>query len=304
MAKKIKIILSSLFITFIGLGFLGNYFSGLVVTPKVKGYDETYQIEIKNKRFTENFYNSLPKEEMNVLSPFGYSIHSIYIPVKNSKKTVIFIHGQTFSLMGSFKYVEIFRKRGFNCLLADNRFHGKSGGKNSTFGFYEKHDLKALVDWVIQRNGKDSVVGFHGESLGSSICLLHAEFDPRPAFYILDGAIYDLTELLSDRLKKDFLLPEFPLVGLASGFSKIRTGVAFSDISPGKTIDKINSPLFFIHGGSDNYISSDHSKRLYEKAKARKKIWICPEADHSKSVIINRKEYDAQIGDFLADLNL
>ena len=299
-----RIIIGIIVFIFVSLIGGGYYFSSLVITPKVKGYDETYQLEIKRKRFTEAYFKSLPKEEVFIDSPGGYKIHAIYIPKLQSKKTIIFIHGHTFSLMGSFKYLDIFRKRGFNCLLIDNRFHGKSGGENSTFGYHERYDLKALVDWILAKTGKNSHVGFHGESLGSCICLMHAAIDNRAAFYILDGPIADLKELMETRLYEDFGLPGFPLIPMASLVSKLRGGMLLSEVSPIKIINQIKSPIFFIHGGADNYVPNKHSKRLYSAYTGKKKIWLCPGAGHSKSVIVNRSEYDRQVGDFLNEIGL
>ncbi len=282
----------------------GYYFSSLVITPKVKDYDKTLEMELGYGRFTRAFYDSLPKEEVYIDSPHGYTIHGVYIPVGNSRKTAVFIHGHTYTLMGSYKYVSMFRDRGFNCLLVDNRYHGKTGGKNSTFGYYERHDMKACTDWALSRTGEGGIVGYHGESLGSGIGLMYAAMDQRPAFFILDGPIADLEELLSYRLKKDFGLPSFPLINLASLASRLRGGMFVSDVSPIKEIFRVASPVFYIHGEADAYIPPDHSRRLYEKTLSKKRLWLCPGAEHSKSVIVNRKEYDRQIGLFLSDIGV
>ncbi len=284
------------------LGAAGWYFSGLVIKPAVKPFETTYQLEIENKRFTPEYWDALPKQEVWIPSPQGYRLHAYYIPAAiPSKKTVVFVHGQTYSLYGSVKYVEIFRRLGYNCLLPDNRYHGKSGGKNSTFGYFERHDLRAIVDWV-RDTTKGGSVGFHGESLGSAICLMHAAIDDRASFYILDGALADLTELLQFRLKSDFHLPSFPLVPAASIVSRLRGGMFFSSISPIRDIGQIRSPLFFIHGGADEQIPVENAERLYNAFQGRKRLWICPGAGHSKSVLVNRPEYVRQVSEFLAEI--
>ncbi|MBN1534697.1 MAG: alpha/beta hydrolase [Spirochaetes bacterium] len=276
----------------------GYYFSGLLITPRVKGYDETYRIEISNKRFTEEFFRSLPMEEVFIQSPHGFPLHAVFIPERDSRKTVIFVHGHTFTLMGAIKYVELFRRRGFNCLLVDNRYHGKSGGPNSTFGFYERDDLAAWMDWILARTGAGSVIGFHGESLGSAICLMHAINDGRAAFYVLDGATADLEDLLAHKLKMDFGLPAFPLMNAASLVSKLRGAMFFEEVSPIRGIGKIKSPVLLIHGAADTFIPPDHSRRLYRGLRTKKMIWLCPGAEHSRSVLVDRAIYDRKIGEF------
>ncbi len=299
MKKKLIIVLIVVICVLVTLlPIAGYYFSSLVITPKVWQYDETYRNELKFKRFNEQYYKDLPKEEFFINSPNGYTLHAMYIP-KGSNKTIIFVHGHTYTLMGDIKYLEIFRSLGFNALLFDSRFHGKSGGNNTTFGKYEKYDVKACVDWVNRKNGEKSIIGLHGESMGSAICLLYAAIDNRCSFYIVDGAMADLNELLAYRLKKDFGLPAFPLLHSASLMSRIRGAMFFTEISPITIVNNIKAPIFFIHGGDDTDIPVEHAQRLYNTYTGAKKIWICPGATHSRSIIVNRKEYEKQIKDFL-----
>ncbi|MEW6527354.1 MAG: alpha/beta hydrolase [Spirochaetota bacterium] len=298
MKKRIVWLISIVIVILSVLFAAGYYFSSMVITPKVWDYEETYRNELKFKRFTEHYYANLPKEEFFIDSPNGYKLLVMYIP-KGSNKTIIFIHGHTYTLMGDVKYLEIFRSLGFNALLFDSRFHGKSGGPNTTFGKYEKYDVKACVDWVSKKTGENSIIGIHGESMGSAICLLYAAIDERCSFFIVDGAMADLSELLAYRLKKDFSLPAFPLLYSASIISRLRGAMFFSEISPVTIINNSKSPIFFIHGGDDTDIPVEHAQRLYNTYTGIKRIWICPGATHSKSIVVNRKEYEKQVKDFL-----
>jgi fermentation-respiration switch protein FrsA (DUF1100 family) len=273
----------------------------MVIWPTVNSYDETFRTEIKFKRFSEEWFRSLPKEEFFIASPNGYDLHAVYIPAPGrSDKTIIFVHGHRFSLMGDYKYLTMFRKRGYNALLFDSRYHGKSGGENTTFGVYEKKDLEACVDWVMRRNGPDSLVGVHGESMGSAVCVMHAAKDQRPAFYILDGCMADLSRLLEYRLWHTYRLPPQPIVDAASIVSKLRGGIFFGDVSPILEIKKAGAAFLFIHGEKDNEIPPLNSEHLYQECRGMKKIWICPGAGHSKSIFIQPDEYDRRVGEFLA----
>lgn len=280
------------------------YISGRIINPAVKDYDKTFQMELEYKRFTQDYYDSLPREELYIQSPYGYKMHAVYIPHNYSKKTAILIHGRTYSLMGSYKYVDIFRKRGFNTLLVDSRNHGKSGGENSTFGYFERYDVKAWVDWVLEKTGTESLIGFHGESLGAVIGLMHTTVDKRAAFYVLDSPMADLSSTLGLSLEDDFGVPAFPLIPLTSLMSKVRGGFFFGDISPMQFVGDIEVPVFFIHGENDDYSLSENSKQLFASHPGQKELWICPDAGHTECMIVNGEAYDRKVGEFLESIGI
>ncbi len=303
-ARLLFLLITTAFLLAIFLLILSYYISGKILHPEVKDYDQTLRIELENKRFTKDYYDSLSREELYIQSPSGYTLHGIYIPGNDSNKTIIFVHGRTYSLMGSYKYVELFRKRGFNVLLVDARYHGKSGGENSTFGYFERYDINAWVDWVSERTGTDTLIGFHGESLGSVIGLMHMPIDNRMAFYILDSPMADLSTTLAHSLKTDFGLPAFPLIPLTSLMSKIRAGMFFEDVSPIQFIGDVKTPVFFIHGANDSYSPVENSHHLFSAHPGPKKLWVCPNAGHTQCVIANRPAYDQQLGEFLESIRI
>lgn len=110
------------------------------------------------------------------------------LPAGDSKKTMLFTHGFSFSLLGSVKYMDMFRKRGFNILMYDHRHHGKSGGDNVTFGITERDDLKAVAGWAKEKTGPTTVIGIHGESIGAAVALQYAAIDNQAIFFIHGGA--------------------------------------------------------------------------------------------------------------------
>ncbi|MBW6472752.1 MAG: alpha/beta hydrolase [Anaerolineaceae bacterium] len=279
---------------------IGYVFAAKVVYPKRFGFEETYEIEKENGALIEEEYQSWVKEEVILPSQFAYSIYGLYFPMEGSKKVIVFSHGITYTLFGSVKYMKIFRKLDFNIFIYDNRYHGKSGGKNSTFGFYEKYDLKMIVDWIQQKVGLDAVIGTHGESMGAAISIQHAAIDPRIKFIIEDCSFSDLWDQLKYRLKVDFHLPAFPFLHLANIMSKVLTGMDFHKISPKKDVQNIQAPMIFIHGEQDDFIPVSMAYELYDnKVSGPKKIYIPNNAKHATAFRDNQDEYDRVIFEFL-----
>ncbi len=280
------------------------YLSNLVRLIPVKPVEETFQTEVDAGVLDPVQFEQLPKEEVRIPSPFGYELYGLYFPVPGARKTVIIAHGITYTLYGSVKYMEIFRAAGYNALLYDHRRHGRSGGTDTGYGYYEKHDLKACVDWVLARNGADALVGTHGESLGAATALLHAALDPRVRFVVADCPFASAREIFAYRLRQDFHLPAFPLIPIASLINKLRGGWFFGEAAPLRAVPHIQAALLFIHGAEDDYVPPHHSERLYARATASplKRLWLAPEARHAEALFKQREAYTQQVQAFLAEV--
>jgi uncharacterized protein len=295
------VLLGGLFIVLV-IVLAGLYFARVILYPKNLRIEDSYQREVEAGKLVVSEFGALPKRELFVRSPYGYSLYGIYIPCEGSHKTAIIVHGIYDTLYGSVKYLSLFRSRGFNVLLYEQRNHGRNAPKNTTYGYYEKNDLKAIVDWALAQGGPDGVVGTMGESLGAAVILQHSAIDPRVAFVIADCPYSNLTELFKYLLKLDYHLPPFPLLNVADFFCRVITGFSFSKVSPIQDIASIKTPTFWIHGENDTFILPQMSVDMYNaKRQGIKKLYIAPNAGHAEAFWNNRQEYDRQVGEFLAE---
>jgi hypothetical protein len=275
------------------------YLARVAYHPKTKSYDETFQMEVERDGFERDFFERLDKRDFYIDSDYGYKLHAIWIPYETSRKTVVFVHGYTYTLFGSIKYIEMFMKRGYNILVYDHRFHGKSGGKDCSMGYYERHDLKKVVDWVKRETGDGSIVGTHGESMGAATALLHAEIDNRVSFVVADCPYQSVRDQFKYRLKVEYRLPGFPILNLSSLISKLMIGAFFGEISPLESVKKLDCPVLFIHGDSDAYIPKEHSINMYNAKKGKKALYLTPGADHARSYVTDKAEYERRVFDFV-----
>ncbi|MBN1488086.1 MAG: alpha/beta hydrolase, partial [Anaerolineae bacterium] len=280
------------------------HFTNVLIYPETFSIEETYNTEIENGWVREDGYLSWPKEEITLRSPYGYKLFGIYLPVEGAKKTVICVHGITWTLYGSIQYINMFRSRGFNVLIIDNRNHGHSEGNTTSYGYYEKHDLKAWVNWVMQRCGEDCIVGTHGVSMGAAIVLQHLAIDNRINFCIADCPYASIYEEAAYRLKIEHHLPPSLIMPLTNLLTKLRMRYYLSDAAPIKVIDQINTPVFFIHGKDDDYIPPEASIQLYEAKPGAKKLYLSPNAIHAESHMKNQAEYETFVGEFLQEVGV
>ncbi len=281
---------------FIALTALGWYFSEKILNIRSKSVEETYQIELEAGRIDPTWLDGLPKEEVQIKSRFGYDLYGWFIPVENARGTVVLAHGITFTLYGSLKYLDLFRQRGWNTFLYDHRAHGRSGGKFKTYGFYERHDLKTVVDWAKTRCGP---VGVLGESYGAATALQAAPLLPDLAFIIADCSFSDLPAMLAYRLKQDFGLGAFPFYQLASFITRWRAGFYLGAVSPLQSLSNSQIPILFTHGAEDIYTPTRMSQHLYDVYQGPKQLYLAPGAGHAEAYWRNPQEYDHQVGVFL-----
>jgi pimeloyl-ACP methyl ester carboxylesterase len=280
---------------------LGLIFATQIMQPRMETVERTYQVEVENGRLNEKAFRALPKQEVHIRSPFQYTLFGLLFPVRGAKRIVLISHGFRYGLYGSVKFIPLFRQRGYSVLLFDLRHHGRSGGSTVTFGYKEKYDLKAWVDWAFQLVGADGTVGTMGESLGASVALQHAALDHRIAFTVADCPFSDLRELLKLQLKNRYRLPSFPLLNIAELWCWVMAGMTFAKASPIRIIGQVTTPVFLAHGALDQEIPVQMNRDLFAKKEAGIcKLFIAKNAGHAEAYWKNRREYDRRLGSFLA----
>jgi alpha-beta hydrolase superfamily lysophospholipase len=283
---------------------LGIYMSQRLLHMRKKDFELIYQREVDAMRLDPLAYESLPKSEIWIPSPHGYSIKAVIArPHPSSNKYMVFCHGVTENKLNSVKYMNIFIKKGFNAIIYDHRHHGETGGTMISYGYYEKDDLKAVVDYLVETEGRPLFIGVHGESMGAATCLLYGGSPgSRADFYVADCPFSDFSEQLAYRFTKEMRLPGKYFVPLANLFVRLRGGFSLKAVSPIEVIENITKPVLFIHSEKDDYILPSMSKDLYERKKGAKMLFIAKNGAHAESLNENPEEYEHIIDQFLTSI--
>ncbi|GAA0346671.1 alpha/beta hydrolase [Bacillus carboniphilus] len=284
------------------IGFLascGLYFSNKIMYIRKKDEKDIFHRETTEERFDPVSFENLPKEEVWVPSPHGYSLHALLVTPHTTNRYMIFSHGVTESKTNMIKYMNIFLKKGFNALLYDQRRHGLSGGSNTSYGYFERHDLKAIVDWLKEKVGPSIQLGIFGESMGGATTILYAgTIEDGANFYVIDCPFSDFTEQLRIRLREDFKLPSF-LLPYTDLFLKARAGYSMKDVTPIEAVKNIHNPVLFIHGQEDDFIPASMSKALYDAKPGEKDLYMPERGAHAEAYITNPEEYEERVYKFI-----
>ena len=301
-------LLSLLAVALILSAFLGWKVSSMILHPKNWPYDTVVDEEEKRGHFTRAWFEqNVRLEEFSLRSPFGYDLHCAVWPhegdcafADGKPRVVVIVHGYTYCLLGGIKYASVFHSLGFDCVLYDHRNHGLSGRSPTTMGLLESRDLSAVCDWTRGRFGKDAILGTHGESMGAATVLLHAPQYPALSFVVEDCGYSDLNRELQFALTHRFHLPWFPVLPIASLFSRLRGGVLFGSVVPKRMLRQCESlPMLFIHGDADELVPFSMLAENYAAKPGVKQMRAFPGASHAGCYHSDPAGYVACLTQFL-----
>ncbi|OMP65945.1 hypothetical protein BTO28_15285 [Domibacillus epiphyticus] len=283
----------------------GLYLSQRILYRMKKADKAIVERERKAGRFDENAYEQLPKEDVWITSEDGIRIKSVFITPTPGNPYVIFCHGVTEHKVNSIKYMNLFLKRGFNAVIYDHRRHGESEGAFTSYGHFEKMDLKAVADELVRREGPHVRFGIHGESMGAVTLLLYAgTIEDRADFYVADCPFSDFREQLEHQMRREIGgAPRF-LLTIAEWSVWLRGRYKLSELTPLEAVKNIKKPILFIHSMDDKFILPRMTEALFEVKEGPKEIYFAPNGAHAQSYNENPEQYEEALNAFLRKYNL
>ena len=284
----------------------GLYIFKSTVTRELHDIEKSYTRYVENNLFDEALYNSASKEDITLKSFDGLNLTSTLIMNENpTNKFIVLVHGVSICYVGSLKYFDIFYKNGFNVLIVNQRRHGKSEGKYSTYGFYEKYDVNMWIEYLKSRFGNDIILGLHGESMGAGTVMETIPLNDSIKFVIEDCGYSNFHELIGfqithaykNRLVRKILRPSLIF---ANFFMKTKAKFSMKKIVPIDIVSSTSLPMMFIHGKEDYFVPWYMSVDLYNaKTKGYKKLYLVEGAKHAEALEVNKILYEKKIMTFI-----
>ena len=284
----------------------GLYIFKSTVTRELHDIEKSYTRYVENNLFNEALYNSASKEDITLKSFDGLNLTSTLIMNENpTNKFIVLVHGVSICYVGSLKYFDIFYKNGFNILIVNQRRHGKSEGKYSTYGFYEKYDVNMWIEYLKSRFGNDIILGLHGESMGAGTVMETIPLNDSIKFVIEDCGYSNFHELIGfqithahkNRLVRKILRPSLIF---ANFFMKTKAKFSMKKIVPIDIVSSTSLPMMFIHGKEDYFVPWYMAVDLYKaKTKGYKELYLVEGAKHAEALEVNKIIYEKKIMTFI-----
>lgn len=198
-------------------------------------------------------------EEITLHTSDGKRLPSYYSTVPESKKVVLYFHGNAGNISKRLPTIHEFHKMGINCLCMGYRGYGKSTGIPTEKGIYR--DGEAALQYLYQRGFTNNDIFLYGRSLGTTVA---CELGKQKQF----AGIILVTPLSSGR---DFLkVARLGWLGITIG----------DHFASKEKVKEFTSPLLLIHGTADTMIPYHMGEKVYNNVASSKELVTIKGAGH------------------------
>lgn len=220
-------------------------------------------------------------------------------------RCAVLVHGYSDSKIGAIAWAPLLHSLGWAILTPDMRAHGESGGKFCTAGFWERHDLRQVIDQLkTDRPQQTRQLMLFGISTGAAICAATAAERDDLQAVVLECPYADFRNSATFRAVR-LGMPGPWFQGAALGLAQWLGGCDFSAVRPVDMIGRIACPLLVIEAGQDQFVSQADRRAVEAAVAARPPqygagvYWELPEAHHVLGMAADPAQYRLRIEQFL-----
>lgn len=276
----------------VSAGLIGTYLtacagaayplSSVLLRPRLKRLRQLRSVHLL--RFLRT--RGIAFEEVRITSFDGTMLHGWWFEAGAGAPTVIALHGVTKNRTDMIRFAIALGACGINVLLFDGRGHGLSDSTFVTYGFNERRDVDAAIDYLVGRGVDEARIGLAGISMGAAIALQVAAASRRVRAVWTDSSFTSLSKITMDRLRFWTRMPESSLVPVqwaALQLAERRGRFKARDVDPCALAAKVSCPVYVVHGEADIFTNVEHSRRIFEAlAGPEKHLWIIPGVGHGR----------------------
>lgn len=265
---------------------------------------EKHKIRYKvRKRNNQHLYDLNP-EDLSLIDPMGNTLRAWFVPVKDSKKFVICVHGYKCNGPDECSHLLPFYNEtmGFNYLLPDHAAHGRSDGKHIGFGSFESENLLLWVNYLIDRFGKDIEIVLHGISMGATTVMLANDSNPpdQVKAIIEDCGFTSAEDIINNTMKNKLGIPCPHIVKAIILYCKLFRGYDMKKADCVARMNESKNPILFIHGTADPTVPFAMGEKLFNSCNSVEKDKLFVEgAIHAYCYYDAKDEYDKKVINFL-----
>ena len=200
-------------------------------------------------------------DRVEVRTQDGLRLEAWYHKSDNRKQTILYLHGNGGHIGHRSQKIKHYLKNGYGVLLLSYRGYGSNSGNPTEKNLYK--DGRAALDFLKERDISLSETVIYGESLGTGVAIE-----------------------LAQNIKINCLLLEaaFPSMSQVAGhhYFYVPTSILLKDrFESLNKIEKVISPIYFVHGEKDRIVPWKYGNLLYQAAPEPKELLLLPNAGHN-----------------------
>jgi len=270
--KRFVVWLSLLTFIIVGAGLSVKY-----IAPYAIVQPPHYELEEHKDHFPEGY---LPTDygfhadeiQLNVADSVdlhGYYLHQTKMA---SRGCFVLLHGiggckeHFFSLAG--KLLD----EGFDVCIVDHRGHGQSTGEYISYGYHEKHDVVALLNYLQSDYGHERFAVW-GNSYGGAVALQAGSIDHRIDLLVVESTFNHLDQVVNSYQKR--------LLGISSKrvsdyvLNRAASLAQFdpNKVRPAEAAKSITAPVFLAHGEQDERIPFASGQEIFVNLASKQKVF-------------------------------
>ncbi len=243
----------------------------------------------------------LPFEKINVKTPDSLNLYGYWVHQQGDtgKATIILLHGVGACKERWLPTAAWLWQHGYETVLLDSRAHGQSEGDFCTYGFNEKYDVAATVDYIL-KNKTGGKVGIWGNSMGGAIALQALAHDPRLQFGIVQSTFADFRTIVFDYQKRRLKIPWQWFANDGIERAEALAHFEADSIRPGEAARRIVQPMLMAHGDADDRIKLEYGQQIFANLAATdKEMKVIHGAGHLNLMAVGGDVYRADVLRFL-----
>lgn len=242
------------------------------------------------------WFSKQDTKKLHIKSFDNLNLSALYVKNKKNKGLIILAHGYRSNIRRDlYASCSEYYKMGYSLLLVNLR-GCESEGKYITFGVKESRDINSWIDYMNKEYKYEKII-LGGISLGASSILMVNNDHVRAI--ISDSPFASAYDELNYVIKHYFHLPAFIFMPMINLYAKFFADADINKANVVDNINKINVPILFIHGLSDEFIPHVNTILLYTRYKKDKDILLIKDSDHGMGYLVDRDAYINKIKSFI-----
>lgn len=223
-----------------------------------------------------------------------------------SRQTVILAHGLGGERMTNLPIAQMYLENGWNVITYDQRGAGENPDTKITFGYYEKLDITALVDYAKTELRSERIV-VHGQSMGAASTALYAVTDhakENVEAVVLDSCFGSMEEMFLGvwrEMEGTEGIPEDYVVACGDLYLQVFYGFGFEDADICEQMKKNNVNTLMLQMERDEMVPNETADEMYTNILAQNKKICYFDSEHIEGLKDAPEEYENAVFSFLGE---